>query len=172
MAIALRHRAAVEALALTGTEAVLEIGCGQGVATRRLIERLPRGHVVALDRSAKMIEALSRAAADHLAAGRLVVRAEALETAELPAAGFDRILAINVDLILRLEDRWPEMLRRPLRPDGLVVLAFEAPPGSSKAESFATRSATMLEDAGFACSSELAQEGKTNVRVILARAGR
>ena len=48
--------AAVSALALTGTESVLEIGCGHGVAVRLVLERLTSGHITALDRSQKMID--------------------------------------------------------------------------------------------------------------------
>ena len=43
-------------LDLTGDERVLDAGCGTGQVTERLVERLPRGRVVALDGSPSMIE--------------------------------------------------------------------------------------------------------------------
>jgi trans-aconitate 2-methyltransferase len=43
-------------LDLAGDERVLDAGCGTGRVTERLLERLPTGHVVALDGSAAMIE--------------------------------------------------------------------------------------------------------------------
>src|SRR3954467_2552206 len=43
-------------LALEGTETVLDAGCGTGRLTALLLERLPRGRVIAMDRSANMIE--------------------------------------------------------------------------------------------------------------------
>jgi trans-aconitate 2-methyltransferase len=43
-------------LDLAGTERVLDAGCGTGRVTERLLERLPRGRVVALDGSLAMIE--------------------------------------------------------------------------------------------------------------------
>jgi trans-aconitate 2-methyltransferase len=45
----------VDRLTLAGSERVLDAGCGSGRVTERLIERLPDGHVVALDGSAAMI---------------------------------------------------------------------------------------------------------------------
>jgi len=42
-------------LALAGDERVIDAGCGSGRLTAALAERLPRGHVVALDRSWNML---------------------------------------------------------------------------------------------------------------------
>jgi trans-aconitate methyltransferase len=44
-------------LELSGDETVLDAGCGSGRITQALIERLPRGHVIALDASQSMVEA-------------------------------------------------------------------------------------------------------------------
>jgi trans-aconitate 2-methyltransferase len=43
-------------LPLAGDERVLDAGCGSGRVTAALVERLPHGHVVALDASPRMIE--------------------------------------------------------------------------------------------------------------------
>lgn len=43
-------------LALDGDERVVDAGCGSGRLTAALVERLPQGHVVALDRSWNMLE--------------------------------------------------------------------------------------------------------------------
>jgi trans-aconitate 2-methyltransferase len=42
-------------LPLAGDETVLDAGCGSGRVTEQLLSRLPRGHVVALDASARML---------------------------------------------------------------------------------------------------------------------
>jgi trans-aconitate 2-methyltransferase len=42
-------------LPLNGDEAVLDAGCGTGRVTRLLLERLPRGRVIAIDASADMV---------------------------------------------------------------------------------------------------------------------
>ncbi len=44
-------------LDLDGDEVVLDAGCGSGRITQALLERLPRGRVIAVDESASMIEA-------------------------------------------------------------------------------------------------------------------
>ncbi|OGO53455.1 MAG: hypothetical protein A2V84_08450 [Chloroflexi bacterium RBG_16_70_13] len=53
----------LERLPLTGNERVLDAGCGSGRVTESLAERLPGGHVVALDASpAMLVEARRRLA--------------------------------------------------------------------------------------------------------------
>ena len=49
-------RAVLDRLELAGDETVLDAGCGSGRVTEALIERLPRGHVIALDASSSMVQ--------------------------------------------------------------------------------------------------------------------
>jgi trans-aconitate 2-methyltransferase len=53
-------------LPLRGDETVLDAGCGSGRVTAMLLERLPRGHVVAVDSAPSMVEH-ARAALDERA---------------------------------------------------------------------------------------------------------
>ena len=46
----------IDRLELRGDETVLDAGCGSGRVTRVLLERLPRGHVVAVDAAPSMVE--------------------------------------------------------------------------------------------------------------------
>ncbi len=46
----------VSAAALQGHERVADLGCGTGRVTEQLLEQLPLGHVIAIDRSANMID--------------------------------------------------------------------------------------------------------------------
>jgi trans-aconitate 2-methyltransferase len=48
-------RSILDRLPLAGDETVLDAGCGSGRVTAMLIERLPRGRVIAVDGSASMI---------------------------------------------------------------------------------------------------------------------
>ena len=48
--------AVLERLPLSGDETVLDAGCGSGRVTELLLDRLPRGHVVAVDSAPSMIE--------------------------------------------------------------------------------------------------------------------
>jgi trans-aconitate 2-methyltransferase len=49
-------REVLERLPLTGEEHVLDAGCGSGRVTEMLVQRLPRGHVIAVDASPSMVE--------------------------------------------------------------------------------------------------------------------
>jgi trans-aconitate 2-methyltransferase len=46
----------LDRLELSGDETVLDAGCGSGRVTELLLERLPRGHVVAVDSAPSMVE--------------------------------------------------------------------------------------------------------------------
>jgi trans-aconitate 2-methyltransferase len=46
----------LERLPLRGDETVLDAGCGSGRVTKMLLERLPRGHVVAVDSAESMVD--------------------------------------------------------------------------------------------------------------------
>jgi trans-aconitate 2-methyltransferase len=48
--------AVLERLSLRGDETVLDAGCGSGRVTALLLERLPAGHVVAVDSAPSMVE--------------------------------------------------------------------------------------------------------------------
>jgi trans-aconitate 2-methyltransferase len=48
--------AVLERLPLDGDETVFDVGCGTGRLTSLLVERLPRGHVVAMDVSSNMLQ--------------------------------------------------------------------------------------------------------------------
>ena len=49
--------AVVAELPLRGDETALDLGCGDGRLTQFLVRRLPHGHVIAVDRSANMLNA-------------------------------------------------------------------------------------------------------------------
>jgi trans-aconitate 2-methyltransferase len=49
-------REVLERLPLRGDETVLDAGCGSGRVTRLLLDRLPAGHVIAVDSASSMVE--------------------------------------------------------------------------------------------------------------------
>jgi SAM-dependent methyltransferase len=69
-----RLRVAVDSLGLRPEDRVLEIGCGHGVAVTLVCDRLTTGTVVAVDRSATMVEMARRRNRAHADAGRAVIR--------------------------------------------------------------------------------------------------
>jgi trans-aconitate 2-methyltransferase len=58
-------RAVLDRLPLRGDETVLDAGCGSGRVTAMLLERLPEGHVVAVDGSESMVEHARAALGDR-----------------------------------------------------------------------------------------------------------
>ena len=74
-----RLAAIVEALPLRPGMRVLEIGCGPGVVARAVLHRIGKGHVLAIDRSAKAIAQATDGSGAELASGRLEFRCVSIE---------------------------------------------------------------------------------------------
>src|SRR5262245_42875064 len=55
----------LDRLPLHGDETVLDAGCGSGRVTEKLLERLPRGRVIAVDASNNMLDAAREYLAPH-----------------------------------------------------------------------------------------------------------
>ena len=72
-------REVLQRLDLRGDETVLDAGCGTGRVTALLLERLPRGHVIAVDGAPSMIEQARR----RLPADRVTLRVADLVELEL-----------------------------------------------------------------------------------------
>jgi trans-aconitate 2-methyltransferase len=77
----------LERLPLRGDETVLDAGCGSGRVTRMLLERLPRGRVVAVDSAPSMVEH-AREALDPERSTVLLATLTELELDELVDATF------------------------------------------------------------------------------------
>src|ERR1700681_4871791 len=70
----------LDRLRLTGDERVLDAGCGAGRVTAQLLERLPRGHVVAVDASTSMLATACQTLAERARAGQVTfVQADLLD---------------------------------------------------------------------------------------------
>lgn len=102
-----RLKAIVDALPIAEGMRVLEIGCGTGAAAREITARIGRGHVLAIDRSAKAIAQAKSASVSEIEAGRLSFRHIAIEDFELAAgeARYDIAFAVRVGV---LDGRHPE----------------------------------------------------------------
>ena len=106
---------------------VLEIGCGHGVAATLICERLEEGHLTAIDRSAKMIQAATRRNAAHIEAGKAEFLIVTLEDLDLGARRFDKIFAVRVGLFHRKPVRARGIVERWLAPGGAVFVFFDPP---------------------------------------------
>ena len=96
-----RLRAIVDQLEIQPHDRVLEIGCGHGVAATLVCERLDGGHLTAVDRSPKMIEAATRRNAAWVDAGTAEFLVAELEGLDLGDRRFDKIFAVRVGLFHR-----------------------------------------------------------------------
>ncbi|MGI8911387.1 MAG: class I SAM-dependent methyltransferase [Rubrobacteraceae bacterium] len=129
-----RLRSVVEQLGIRLDDRVLEIGCGHGIAAALVCERLETGHLTAIDRSAKMIEAATRRNAPCIEAGRAEFLVATLEDLDLGDRRFDKVFAIRVGLFHHEPERARGIARRWLAPGG-ELFAFFDPPVNRRKES-------------------------------------
>jgi trans-aconitate 2-methyltransferase len=101
-------------LPLSGDEVVLDAGCGSGRITEALLERLPRGRVIAIDASASMAEAA------RARLGDVDVRVGDLLELELELP-LDAILSTATFHWIADHDRLFRSLHAALRPGGRMV---------------------------------------------------
>jgi ubiquinone/menaquinone biosynthesis C-methylase UbiE len=117
---------AVETLALDPGDHVLEIGCGHGVAVSLVCERLTSGRITAIDRSKKMVEMAARRNREHIAEGRAVLKAVALEKADFRDERFDKVFAFNVAPFWLQPKEALGIVRRQLAPGGATYVFWDA----------------------------------------------
>jgi trans-aconitate 2-methyltransferase len=106
-------------LPLTGTELVLDIGCGTGRLTAELLERLPHGRAVGVDLSSNMIETAGRHLRPAFPAQIAFVRADAAALPFLAAA--DAIFSTATFHWIHDHDRLFAGLFAALKPGGRLV---------------------------------------------------
>lgn len=123
-----RLRAIVDRLDVQPGDRVLEIGCGHGVAATMICQQLgDAGHLTAIDRSAKMIDAAATRNAAHVAAGRAEFLVTTVEDADLGDRRFDKVLAVRVGLFQREPERAHALAERWLAPGGTIHSFFDPP---------------------------------------------
>jgi trans-aconitate 2-methyltransferase len=103
-------------LDLRGDETVLDAGCGTGRVTAALLERLPRGRVVAVDGAPSMIEQARR----RLPSDRVTFHVADLAALELDAP-VDAILSTATFHWIPDHDALFTALKNALRPGGAMV---------------------------------------------------
>jgi trans-aconitate 2-methyltransferase len=102
---------------LEGSETVLDAGCGTGRVTEGLLERLPAGHVVGLDGSARMVTEARGRLGD--AGGRLaLVLADLNAVLPFAPASFDAVVSTATFHWLPDHDALFRNLATVLRPGG------------------------------------------------------
>jgi trans-aconitate 2-methyltransferase len=105
--------AVLERLELRGDETVLDAGCGSGRITEALIERLPDGHVIAVDASQSMVEAACERLPD--------ADVRRVDLLELQLEPVDAILSTATFHWIADHEQLFARLRAALRPGGRLV---------------------------------------------------
>ena len=101
------------ALQLKDGVRVLEIGCGPGAMAREISRRINKGHVLAIDRSAKAIQLAISGSQKEISTGKISFRQVAVEKFELEPEEelFDIAIAVRVGA---LDGRHPEIEKQSL----------------------------------------------------------
>ena len=108
--------AVLQRLQLHGDETVLDAGCGSGRVTAMLLDRLPEGHVIAVDAAPSMVEHARRA----LPSGRATVLCQSLTELELDQP-VDAIFSNAVFHWVPDHERLFERLHSVLKPGGQLI---------------------------------------------------
>lgn len=157
--IAERFTWALETLDVQPDDHLLEIGCGHGIAVSLVCPKLAGGKIVAIDRSATMIEAAKRKNSACISAGQAEFHAAALDKAQFADAQFDKIFAINVNLFWTSAADELKLLRRWLRSSGVLHLYYH-PPDESKVKQLMDAIPAALTAHGFKLKATLSKDSE------------
>jgi SAM-dependent methyltransferase len=137
---------AVERLSLTGSERILEVGCGTGRAAGLIVPALRKGgHLTAIDRSTTAIAAARKLAiADHVTFYKRSL-------ADMPASkcAFDVIFAVNVNAFWTGGKEEIAAVAALLTRHGRLQLFYETP-SDERRDEIASRTRDALTNAGLA----------------------
>lgn len=144
-----RIRWAVDFMDVQPSDQVLEIGCGSGAAAELICSRLTSGRLFAIDRSESGVDRTKRRCAEHLDAGRLIVRQIDLATLRVPVKRLNKVFAFNVNLFwVRSCADEVALLHERVLPGGAVHLFFEAT-RPEEVPDIVTKVSAALTDGGF-----------------------
>ena len=137
----------VDLLDVRPTDHILEIGCGPGHAVHLVCERLGRGTVTGIDRSAVAVTRARERNRAHIAAGRARIEQATLEDAELDRR-FRKVFAINVNAFWTTPATSLAALARCMEPTATAWLVYE-PPGEKGLNDLRVSLPEHLEANGF-----------------------
>ncbi|GAB4172898.1 MAG: hypothetical protein Fur0032_12410 [Terrimicrobiaceae bacterium] len=122
-----RIEAIVAQMGLLPHHQVLEVGCGHGVTAGLICHQLHHGHLVAIDRSEKMIAAAMKRNATDVESGRADFLVADVKDYQPGQRRFDLILAIRVGFFHREPKQARSLVTPWLRPGGRLVSIYDQP---------------------------------------------
>ncbi len=111
----------LDRLGLTGDETVIDAGCGTGRLTAQLLDRLPAGRVIAVDRDAAMLGTAEAELAPRFGERVRFVQADLLDLDAAVGGPADRVFSTATFHWVADHDRLFAALFRSLRPGGWLV---------------------------------------------------
>ncbi len=148
-----RYHWAASQIAAAPSDRLLEIGCGSGITTEIICERLTTGAITAIDRSPGMIRIARERNSSYIASGLATIEAADFASAHFTRQAFDKIFAINVSLFWLGDPA--AMMRRAakfLAAQGKLVIIFERP--AAVAGGIADRIRSHLTRAGLTLTAQ------------------
>jgi cyclopropane fatty-acyl-phospholipid synthase-like methyltransferase len=106
---------------------ILEIGCGFGVSSALICERLTRGSYVGVDRSAASIKAAIKRNAHFVDSGRAQFHVGDFESFHPGRRKFDKIVAIRVRAFHVDPERFRPLVEKWLAPKGQLFIEYDTP---------------------------------------------
>lgn len=142
---------AVEMMAIQAGDEVLELGCGPGVATQLICEKLQTGKMLAMDRSAIMTAMAASLNGNALKRHVLKLYTGLLSDEGFPAGTFDKVFAINVSLFWTDTNAELKRIQAKLKQGGTFYLFHQPPLTTDRqaAQAFAEKMLPQIKGAGF-----------------------
>lgn len=118
---------AIELLQVKPTDSILEIGCGAGLLAELIADRLTSGKLVAIDRSAPMVDKARQRNRSFIQNGKFRLIRSAFLKVEIPDACFDKVVAFNVGFFRKNPAQELQQIKKALKPQGKLFLFFQEP---------------------------------------------
>jgi ubiquinone/menaquinone biosynthesis C-methylase UbiE len=118
---------ALSVLSPSPEDQILEIGCGNGILTEQIANRLDSGCVTAIDRSAAAMKQAGKRNAENINEGAVKLITGDFAKASFPQHQFDKIVAFNVNIFWKGTDKDFQLIRHCLKPAGQLYVVYETP---------------------------------------------
>ncbi|WP_162918243.1 class I SAM-dependent methyltransferase [Taklimakanibacter deserti] len=157
---------AVDIVAAEGSDSLLEVGCGRGVAVGLVAPQLTSGRILGLDRSANAIAAARKRNSTWEASGRASFVHSPLRDLVGDGNRFDKIFAINVNLFWTDPSAELPVVRKRLKEKGTLYLFYE-PPESGRRQEIADKVAAGFSGSGLVIRKTIVKDVRGSPQLCL-----